>query len=54
MKDEFASTGCGIDVLLKALKPYSLVMKLSYGVNEVSEGASQPIKSPYNERIPFS
>src|SRR5215204_1048771 len=54
MKDKLSPTGRCIDVLLKGLKPHSPVMKLGHGVDEVSEGASKPVKPPDNEGISFS
>jgi hypothetical protein len=40
MKDQLSSAGCGVDVFLQALKAYYPVMKLGYGVNEVSKRAA--------------
>ena len=51
MKDQFATRGCSIDVLREGLKAHSPFLKLRYGVNEVSEGASQSVKPPDNKCV---
>ena len=43
MKDEFASTGCRVDVLLKTLKAYTSFVKGSDGVDKMPQRASKPI-----------
>jgi hypothetical protein len=43
MKHELSATGCRVDILLKGFEAYSPVMKLSYGVNQVSERAAKMI-----------
>src|SRR5215212_599033 len=54
MKDKLSPAGCRVDVLPKGFKPHSPVMKLGYGVNEVSKRPTKPIKPPDYKRISFS
>lgn len=51
MKNELSPAGCRVDVFLKRLKAHSPVMKLGYGIDEVSKRPPQPIQPPDNERI---
>ena len=54
MKNQLATTGGGVDVLLKRLEADPLLIKGGNGVDEVSEGAAKAIQPPNYERIPTS
>ena len=54
MKDEFASTGCRVDVLSQGFKAYAPFLELSDGVDKVAKRASQPVQAPDNECISHS
>jgi hypothetical protein len=54
MKDQLAPAGCRIDVFLQRLEAHAFLMKLSYGIDQVSKRAAKLIQSPDNEGIPYS
>ena len=54
VKDQLATTGGGIYVLLKRLEADALLIKRGNGVDEVSERAAKAIQPPNYERIPTS
>jgi hypothetical protein len=51
MKDQFATTGGGVDRLLQAFKPNSSLLKTSDSINQVSKRPSQPIQAPDNKGV---
>ncbi len=43
MKDQLSPAGCGVDILLQGFEAYCPVMKLGYGVDQMSQTATEAI-----------
>jgi len=54
VKNQLATTGRSVDVLLQALEADPLLIEGGNGVYKVSEGAAKAIQPPDNKRIPTS
>ena len=46
MKDEFPTTGCGVDVFREAFKADVSAVQIGDPLDEVFEGATQAVKPP--------
>src|SRR3954470_5814421 len=51
VKDELAATGRGVDVLLKGAKAHTPLLQLPDGLDEMRQGAAEPVESPHHERV---
>jgi hypothetical protein len=51
VEDQLAAGGGGIDRLLQAAEPDAAVSQLSDGVDQVAQGAAEPVELPDDEGV---
>src|SRR3954451_24100579 len=52
VEDELPAAGRGVDLLGGALEPDALAVKLRDRLDEVFEGATEPIQAPHHQGVP--
>src|SRR3954470_11405345 len=51
MEHELAATGRGVDLLLERPEADALLLQLSHGLDQMGEGATQPVQPPDHEGV---
>src|SRR5215213_4808266 len=52
VEDELSATGRGVDLLGEALEANALAVKLRDRLDQVCEGATEPIQAPHHQGVP--